>query len=145
MIRNSCTISSVQRPLFRLHCITLLQPSNCNGIDMYWCTNNANMMDWWLGHILKDRTGDQRGVNGSLKFDLKNRREKSRLHPTHLRRRVLVPHSSERLSALEYSWHTIGSSIEKSSNKISQVQPRKWRSEQSVQKAKISQKLEQRG
>jgi len=40
------------------------------------------------------------GVNGSLKFDLKNRREKSRLHPTHLGRRVSVPHSSERLSAL---------------------------------------------
>jgi hypothetical protein len=49
---------------------------------------------------LKDRIGDQRGVNGSLKFDLKKRREKSRLHLTHLGRRVSVPHSSERLSAL---------------------------------------------
>ena len=49
---------------------------------------------------VKDRTGDQRGVNGSLKFDLKKRREKSRLHPTHFGRRVSVPHSSERLSTL---------------------------------------------
>ena len=50
--------------------------------------------------LLKDQIGDLRGVNGSLKFDLKNRRENSRLHPTHLGRRVSVPHSSERLSAL---------------------------------------------
>ena len=35
---------------------------------------------------VKDQIGDQRGVNGSLKFDLKNRREKSRLHLTRLER-----------------------------------------------------------
>jgi len=35
---------------------------------------------------MKDRTGDQRGMNGSLKSDSKTERKRSRLHPTHLGR-----------------------------------------------------------
>jgi len=34
---------------------------------------------------VKDQIGDQRGVNGNLKFDLKNRRVKVPIHPTHLK------------------------------------------------------------
>jgi len=66
------------------------------GLWIEWPLHGSNS-------IVKSEGPDRRPEGGEwepqIRFE-KNRREKSRLHPTHLGRRVSVLHSSERLSAL---------------------------------------------